>query len=142
MFWRKPDKTVDERRQKATDIFNKAKTLFERGEVDAAISLSHAARDLFESAKDAEGLGRAEDLIGDILTSIGQYSYAEKAYERATVAFKAPEDDAETFRELAEVKQYQGKREEAIESYQKALGLYKKLNDQTHTAQIDLYCVI
>jgi tetratricopeptide (TPR) repeat protein len=136
MFWRKPTKTVDERKQKADTTFQKAKDLFERGEVDAAISLSHAARDLYEAVKDTEALGQAENYIGDILRSIGQYDFAEKAYIRAAAAFKGSEGDAESFMELGEVHQFQGEREEATAAYEKALVLYRKLGDKSKIALV------
>jgi tetratricopeptide (TPR) repeat protein len=136
MFWRKPNKTVDERKQKADTTFQKAKDLFERGEIDAAISLSHAARDLYEAVKEPEALGKAENFIGDVLRSIGQYDFAEKAYVRAAAAFKGTEGDAESFLELGEVHQFQGERDEAIEAYEKALGLYRRLSDKAKIAQV------
>ncbi|MCW5853022.1 MAG: tetratricopeptide repeat protein [Anaerolineae bacterium] len=136
LFWRKPKKVGDDRREKAEATFNKAKDLFDKGEIDAAISMSHAARDLYESTKDTEGLGRAENLIGDILRSIGQFDFAEKAYQRATVAFKSTEGDAESFMELGEVHQFQDERDEAIAAYEKALSLYRRLNDKPKIAQL------
>lgn len=136
MFWRKANKTVDEKLDKARSTFQKAKDMYEKGEIDAAISLSHAARDLFQSTKDNEGLGRAENFIGDILQSIGQHDFAEKAYVRAAAAFKDPANDAETFMELGEAHQLQGERPEALEAYERSLGLYRRLNEQAKVAQI------
>lgn len=118
-----------ERLLKARTLYDRGRALLSRGETEAALSLAHAARDAFVGTDDREGLGLAEALVGDTLTHIGQYELAADAYQRATEAFRRPENDAKAFIELAKIQRQLGNHDQALKALEKAYALFKRLDD-------------
>lgn len=121
---------------KAQATYAQARQLFERGDVDAALSLSHVARDLYADTQDYTGLGRAEQLIAAIFETLGQPDLARAALRRARAVYKQPDDEAQVQVELARLARAQGRVDEAVDALRQAGALFKKLKQPQRELEV------
>lgn len=134
MLWPNPNQTLKPYCRKADTTYDRAKDALERGEIEAALTLSHAARDLYERTTNHEGLALAEALIGDVLVELGQFGPACQHYEHA-LRFGRPQEKAPVWVRLADTRREAGHRADAIAAYEQARLVYKRLGH----ANLQLY---
>lgn len=134
--WRRSALKETERLHKARVTYQQARRLFEQGDVEAALSLAHVARDLYADTKDNDGLGYAEQLIAEVFNSMGQPELAMAALQRATAVFKQPEDDAQALVQLAAVAREQGRVDDALRALRQAVARFKRLRQPERELEV------
>lgn len=99
---------------KADENLQAAKTAFENGDMEKALSLAAAAREGYEAIKDTVKLGAAHGLIAPITAALGQMEAAAENYAVAARYLPEALDVGDALLHLADIQLAQGDTDTAL----------------------------
>jgi tetratricopeptide (TPR) repeat protein len=130
VFWSKA-KVEPKALAKAEELYGRAMQAVEAADEDAALSYANLALEQYVAAKAADGEARARALMAAILIDLEQYEPAARHYEVAADLFKGAEDTAHSLAGLGEASQSHGNLEKAVDAYEAALRLHRRLESDS-----------